>query len=68
MNTLERSIQNLTKELKRFNDSLPHLQKEMSKTETSKCLKKEETEQFKRMRDFPRVELTQEEEERVHGI
>ena len=68
MNTLERSIQDLTKELRRFNDSLPHLKKEMSKTETSKRLKQEETERFERMRDFPRGELTQEEEERVHGI
>ena len=57
MNTLERSIQDLTKELKRFNDSLPHLQKEMSKTETVKRLKEEKEERFQRMREFPRVEL-----------
>ncbi|BAQ86483.1 hypothetical protein [uncultured Mediterranean phage uvMED] len=65
MNTLERSIKDLTKELKRFNDSLPHLQKEMSKTETVKRLKEEKEERFQRMREFPRVEL---EDDQVHSI
>tara|TARA_Y100000034_G_scaffold82928_1_gene99325 strand:- start:189 stop:374 length:186 start_codon:yes stop_codon:yes gene_type:complete len=56
MNTLERSIKDLTKELKRFNDNFPHLTKEMSKTETVKRLKKEKEERFMRMTNFPRVE------------
>ena len=65
MNTLERSIRDLTKELKRFNDNLPHLQKEMSKTETVKRLKEEKEERFHRMREFPRIEL---EDDQVHSI
>ncbi len=47
---------------------MPHLIREQTQTETVKRLKREESERFERMRDFPRVELTQEEEERVHGI
>lgn len=65
MNSLERSIKDLTKEFKRFNDNFPHLQKEMSKTETVKRLNEEKQERFERMKDFPRVEL---EEDQVHSI
>jgi len=65
MNSLEIAIKVLTKELKRFNDNLPHLQKEMSKTETVKRLNEEKQERFERMKDFPRVEL---EEDQVHSI
>ena len=57
MNTLERSIRDLTKELKRFNDNFPELIKEMSKLSVVKRVKEEKEEHFHRMREFPRVEL-----------
>ena len=68
MTSLERAIVNLTKAVNTLTECMPHLIREQTQTETVKRLKRDESERFERMRDFPRVELTQEEEERVHGI
>ena len=56
MNDLVIEIRRLRESIDRLNKNLPILGKEQSTTATAKRLKKESSERFERMTNFPRVE------------